>query len=464
MTKSDREQSSSKLAQFLTEITVPAEVRDVTRRYLLDWIGSTVAGGSSEPAMMARRTAAILGGHPVSTILADGSKTSAPLAAFCNAAAAHVVEMDDLDRTSITHPAAPVIATALALGEQYEASGDEVLDAIAIGYEVCIRVGEALGPTHYEYWHTTGTAGTSGAAAAAARILKLPAETALHTLGSAGTMAAGLWEFLSDGAMSKQLHPAKAAHDGVLAALLSREGFTAASQIFEGKKGLLNAMSSSPRVDLLTKNLTKLSKDSSIWKINFVSFKVHSSCRHTHAAVDGAISLASDNNIDIDDVKSVEVEIYSQALSLLEGVEPVSPWAAKFSLPFCVATALRYRDCSPSRFTDTTITDPYTLALAQKINFKTSSRLDEMYPEAWPSVVKISLRNGVLLQIQVDFPAGDPETDISSNQLSDKFRLLTQDVLGERTDRLIESIFDDIKIPEARKLATLVASSSATSK
>jgi 2-methylcitrate dehydratase PrpD len=152
MTKSDREQSSSKLAQFLTEITVPTEVRDVTRRYLLDWIGSAVAGGSSEPATMARRTAAILGGHPVSTILADGSKTSAPLAAFCNAAAAHVVEMDDLDRTSITHPAAPVIATALALGEQYEASGDEVLDAIAIGYEVCIRVGEALGPAHYEYW------------------------------------------------------------------------------------------------------------------------------------------------------------------------------------------------------------------------------------------------------------------------------------------------------------------------
>ena len=87
-----------------------------------------------------------------------------------------------------------------------------------------------------------------------------------------------------------------------------------------------------------------------------------------------------------------------------------------------------------------------------------------MYPEAWPSVVKISLRNGVLLQTQVDFPAGDPETDISSNQLSDKFRLLTQDVLGERTDRLIESIFDSTKIPEARKLATLVASNSATSK
>jgi 2-methylcitrate dehydratase PrpD len=87
-----------------------------------------------------------------------------------------------------------------------------------------------------------------------------------------------------------------------------------------------------------------------------------------------------------------------------------------------------------------------------------------MYPEAWPSVVKISLRNGVLLQTQVDFPVGDPETEISSNQLSDKFRLLTQDVLGERTDRLIESIFDETKIPGARKLAMLVASNSATGK
>jgi 2-methylcitrate dehydratase PrpD len=95
--------------------------------------------------------------------------------------AADVVEMDDLDRTSITHPAAPVIAAALALGEQYEASGDEILDAIAIGYEVCIRVGEALGPAHYEYWHTTGTAGTSGAAAAAARIVNTQPTPLLHT-------------------------------------------------------------------------------------------------------------------------------------------------------------------------------------------------------------------------------------------------------------------------------------------
>jgi 2-methylcitrate dehydratase PrpD len=215
---------------------------------------------------------------------------------------------------------------------------------------------------------------------------------------------------------------------------------------------------------LLTKDLGELSTNSTIWKINFVSFKVHSSCRHTHAAVDGAISLASDNNIDIDDVKSVDVEIYSQALSLLEGVEPSSPWAAKFSLPFCVATALRYKDCSPSRFTDTTITDPHTLALAQKISFRTSSRLDEMYPEAWPSVVKISLRNGSLLQTQVDFPAGDPETDVSSDQLSEKFRLLTQDVLGERTDRLIERIFDDTEIPGARNLVMLAAPNPATGK
>ena len=104
--------------------------------------------------------------------------------------------MDDLDRTSITHPAAPVIACALSIAEQYELSGEELLDGIAIGYEVCVRVGEALGPTHYEYWHTTGTAGTAGAAAAAARLLGLNIKQSAHTLGSAGTMAAGLWEFL----------------------------------------------------------------------------------------------------------------------------------------------------------------------------------------------------------------------------------------------------------------------------
>src|SRR5690606_8171050 len=116
------------------------------------------------------------------TVLATGERTSAPLAGLANAAASHVLEMDDVDRASVYHPGAPTVAVALALAERDALDGEALLDAVAIGYEVGIRVGEALGSTHYEHWHTTGTAGTFGAVATAARLLRLDERQTLHAL------------------------------------------------------------------------------------------------------------------------------------------------------------------------------------------------------------------------------------------------------------------------------------------
>ena len=162
------------------------------------------------------------------------------MAALVNAAASHAVEMDDVHKASILHPAAPVIPAALAMAEREGASGREFLAAIVVGYEVAIRVGEAMGPSHYRFWHTTGTCGIFGAAAAAAKILGLSKPEVAMALGSAGTQAAGLWEFLSDGAMSKQLHPAKAAADGLLAALVGRAGIHGGDSDLRGREGILS--------------------------------------------------------------------------------------------------------------------------------------------------------------------------------------------------------------------------------
>ena len=417
------EPPTAALARFTAEITVPERVRLVTRRYLLDWLGSTLGGGELRPPTLLRGVVESLGGAPQATILATGAQTSAPLAALANAAAAHVLEMDDLDRASIAHPGAPVIAAALAVAEREHLDGDALLDAIAIGYEVCVRVGEALGPSHYEHWHTTGTAGTFGAAAAAARLSALDAEGVLRALGSAGTMAAGLWEFLADGAMSKQLHPAKAAHDGVLAALLGAAGFTAATRILEGPKGVLAAMSDAPDASRLTSDLEALDahRGAGPWRIEGVSFKVHASCRHTHPAVDAALALRARTGFDVADIEAVHVRIYSQGLALLEGVEPTTPYAAKFSLPFCVAAALIHGDLAPGRFTDSTILEARTLALAQRITFAPDPALDALYPREWPSIVTIRLRSGEVLEERVDHPAGDPEAPLSDDALAAKF-------------------------------------------
>lgn len=417
---------SATLAEFVAHATVPAAIRTTTRRYVLDWLGSAIGGGPMQSPTMLREVVEELGGREQSTILASGLRTSAPLAALANAAASHVLEMDDLDRGSVYHPAAPTVAAALALAEAERADGDTFLDAVAIGYEVGIRVGEALGGTHYDHWHTTGTAGTLGAAAAAARILGLDATQTLNALGSAGTMTAGLWEFLADGAMSKQLHPGKAAHDGVLAALLARRGFTGASRILEGAKGILAAMSDDARPEALTDGL---SIEQQRWRVEGVSFKVHASCRHTHPAVDAALALRARPGFDLAAVERIHVRVYRAALGLLEGVEPTTPYAAKFSLPFCVAAALRFGDLGLGRFTDASIEDAETLRLADRITFAPDAALDALYPRQWPSILEATLTSGETIVERVDEPRGDPGTGVTDEELVAKFVMLTGGIL-----------------------------------
>ncbi len=414
--------ATSALAEFVVNASVPEAVRDVTRRYVLDWLGSAIGGCAMQPPTIVREVIEVLGGHEQATVIGSSQRTSAPLAALANAAASHVLEMDDLDRGSVYHPAAPTVAAALALGESEGASGEAFLDAVAVGYEVGIRVGEALGESHYDFWHTTGTAGTLGAAAAAARLLGLDETATRNALGSAGTMTAGLWEFLADGAMSKQLHPGKAAHDGILAALLARRGFTGASRILEGPKGLLAAMSDDARPAALTDGL---SIEQPNWRIEGVSFKVHASCRHTHPAVDAALALRARADFDLAAVDRVHVRVYRAALGLLEGVEPTTPYAAKFSLPFCVAAALRFGELGLARFTDETVADPGTLALAGRITFAPDEELSALYPARWPSILEATLTSGDTIVERVDQPRGDPDTGITNADLVEKFVMLT---------------------------------------
>src|SRR5437764_14533421 len=141
------------------------------------------------------------------------------------------------------HAGAAVISAALAVAEREHAAGQAFLLAVTLGYDAALRVGEAVNPSHYRFWHPTGTAATFGAAVAAGSLLSLDADQMQHALGTAGTQAAGLWEFNADGAMSKHLHPGKAAFNGVLAADLARVGFTGASRILEGERGFFRAMS-----------------------------------------------------------------------------------------------------------------------------------------------------------------------------------------------------------------------------
>jgi 2-methylcitrate dehydratase PrpD len=188
-------------------------------------------------------------------VLISRRHTSPLFAAMVNAAASHVAEQDDVHNGSVFHPATVVFPPVLAVAQQQGRGGRDLLTAAVAGYEVGIRVGEFLGRSHYKVFHTTGTAGTIASAAATGRMLGLDAEKMLMAFGSAGTQAAGLWEFLRDAADSKQLHTAKAASDGLLAAYLAADGFTGARRILEGVQGMAAGMSTDADPARLTDRL-----------------------------------------------------------------------------------------------------------------------------------------------------------------------------------------------------------------
>ena len=222
-----------------------------TEDLFLDWFASTLAGKDARPTRVMEKFAIEMGpADGAAEILVSRKRTSPVFAALINGAASHFVEQDDLHNSSVLHPGTVVFPAVLAAAQAAGSSGKEFIAAAVAGYECGVRVGEFLGRSHYRVFHTTGTAGKLAAAAGVAHILKLDADKMQHCLGSAGTMAAGLWEFLRDAADSKQLHTGKAAADGLMAAYIARDGFTGARQILEGKQGMAAGMSSDADVKI----------------------------------------------------------------------------------------------------------------------------------------------------------------------------------------------------------------------
>ncbi len=416
-----QESLSSVLASFVVSAraeTIPKQVMAMSRLCVLDWVGSALAGARETPGEMILELVQEMGGTPHSTLIATGEKTSVLNAALVNGAMSHIVELDDLHKTSILHPAAPIIPAALAVAEMEGKSGNELLLAVALGYETAIRIGEAVTPSHYNFWHTTATCGTFGAAAAAGKLLGLTKAEMIDALGTAGTQAAGLWEFIYDGAMSKHLHPGKAAQNGVLAALLAKKGFTGASRILEGEKGFFRAMSEGAEAQKIVLDL------GSSYKILENSFKIHASCRHTHPTIDLIIGWHQQGKFNPEEINNIKVETYQIAVDIAGHYNPTSIYAAKFSIPFCAALAAVKGKAGLDDFSQENLNDPLIRQVMGKINLSSPKDINDRYPVEWPARIKIEMANGQVFNLETSFPKGDPENMVSIEEIEEKFRRL----------------------------------------
>ncbi|WP_151449255.1 MmgE/PrpD family protein [Lacisediminimonas profundi] len=394
---------------------IPAAVVRRTEDLLLDWFGSAIAGKGARPVEIIEQFALAMGPTDGQSEVLISRRMSSPLfAAMVNAASSHFAEQDDLHNSSVLHPATVVFSPALAVAQAIGASGRELLTASVAGYEVGIRVGEFLGRSHYKIFHTTATVGTVAAAAAVGRLLKLSPEKMLHAFGSAGTQAAGLWEFLRDAADSKQLHTAKAAGNGLMAAYIADKGFTGALHILEGAQGMAAGMSTDADPSRLTDRLGER------WATAETSFKFHASCRHTHPAADALLEVMTSHKLRPEQVRRVITRVHQGAIDVLGPVvDPQTVHQSKFSMGTVLGLIANYGKAGLGEFQQF-YRDPAVIAFRDKVEMVLDKDVDSAYPARWIGKVTVETVDGASIDCRVDEPKGDPGNTLSRQELEDK--------------------------------------------
>ncbi|NWB96267.1 MmgE/PrpD family protein [Pseudomonas gingeri] len=430
------------LCEFLADLRyeqVPQAVFERTEDLFLDWLASALASQGAHPIPLFEAYARKMGpANGPARILVNGQGSSAYFAALVNAASSHLVEQDDLHNSSVLHPATVVFPAALAAAQDLGKSGRELLLASVAGYEAGIRIGEFLGRSHYRIFHTTATVGTLAAAVAVGKLLDFDREQFINLLGSAGTQAAGLWEFLRDAADSKQLHTAKAAADGLLAAYLTADGLTGARNILEGDQGLAAGMSSDADPTRLSDRL------GSRWALVETSFKFHASCRHTHPAADALLELMAREGLGHEQIEQVETRVHQGAIDVLGRVKvPQSVHQAKFSMGTVLGLIAVHGKAGLPEFHQLSLTDPAVAAFREKVSMTLDPQVDAAYPQRWLGRVVVTTVEGRTLYGAIDEPKGDPGNSLSRAELEDKFRRLLQ-FSGARSPEQAEGLIRQV--------------------
>lgn len=412
-------------------------------RAVLDWSAATIAGSTMEPATLLEKALSEELDDGSATLVPSGRSATARAAALLNATAAHTAEVDDIFRDGIYHPGCPTIGAALACGETAGVTGETFVKAVAIGYEVGTRIAAAINPRHYAFWHTTGTVGTIGAAVAAAVTLGADREQVSNAVATAATFSSGLQQAFRSDAMSKPLHAGHAADVGVLAASGAMNGVTGAHDVLDGAAGFAAAMADGA-------DLSPAFSDPELRNISRMTFKAHAACGHTFAAIDAALRLRADHEIEPARVEGIDVSTYATALEVAGNPNPSSPFEAKFSLAYTIAAALTFGSVQLDSFTQEAGDDPDLRRLVSVVQQSVDPEIDALFPGQRAAHVRIRLHDGRVVEHFAPTRRGDPEAPLTDAELEAKFTGLTASVVGgDRAKRIAGEIWS---LPERPSL------------
>lgn len=406
----------------------------------LDYFGVTYRGFNEDPSRIAFLSINELynGSNTLTaSIIGEGDNRQDMInAAFVNGVSAHSLDLDDGHRKAHIHLGAIVFSTALAIGEAYNVSGKDFLEASIVGYEIGILLGELVNPQHRNKgFHSTGTVGTFVAGAVAAKLLKLNENQITNALGLCGTQAAGLLESDHSGSMGKSLHVGKAVYNGILSVFLAKNGFTGSETVLDGEEGFLKTMAYSGLGEDYT--LEEVFSKVGEVEVKEIYFKKYPVCRHLHSSIEAILKLRNIINKEYDHIESIFVKTYEIAASH-DNYNPKTLEDLKQSLPYALAIALVCGNVtldnlksliSHGLLNDESDSETVNLIkkIANKVVISIDPQFEELYPDQRPSNVIIRLdenfRNGIFQNI-VSIPKGDIENPFKLSEIVSKFKEL----------------------------------------
>jgi len=392
---------------------VPSNVRHEGKRSLLNFLGCSLGVAQTPPIEMAMRVLLPTSGSDRVTVIGRSERLDPLGAAFLNAISANLLDYDDTHLRTVIHPTAPVAPASLALAEQRGLSGQAVLHAFILGAEVECRIGNAVSPGHYARgWHITSTCGVFGSAAASAKLLGLDAVQTWHALGIAASQSAGLVENLPSAA--KNVSVGNAARNGLFAALLAEQGYTAAPAAIEGALGWARAMGDTPDVQEIVGGLGER------WELLSNTYKPYPCGIVFHTVIDACIALRNEHALKATDI--AEVTVSGSQLLLDRGDRPTTNSRdARVSISHCAAVSFVTGSAGLKQFEDAAVSDPAVAALRGRVN----SVLDSSLPVG-AAIVAVRTTDGRSLRTTVLHAKGSMEHPLSDAELAEKVRDLAR--------------------------------------
>lgn len=406
-------------ANTLTLDTLDPRVIPLAKTFFADACACLLAGANEPATLIARRYAQTWGASGTSALLGSGGlRTDACHAAMVNGVALTYHEYDDINNTTIGHPSGPVLPAALALGEELDASGADVLLAYITGIEVYSLMGRAVSPEHNKQgWNSTGSLGIFGAVGAAAKLLKLDDKHFAWALAMAASESSGLKG--NSGTMTKPLHAGRAAAKGILCARLAGLGFDANPEVLETKGGFADVTAGNT---VHGENVRRAIRERNSEFLNIgLTMKPWPSCRATHNGTDAMLRLMKTHDLKPEDVDEAVCTVLPYIKDIVRYDVVDDPTQGRFSMHYCLALAMVRRAVTMGDFEGTAITDPALKTAMEKVRVAVDDS-GVYFDQHGKTTVELRCKDGAVYAETVVHAKGEPEAPLTPEEQEEKMR------------------------------------------